>query len=227
MSLVKLPVLIINFKTYTESSGKRGIELARVAEKVANEFGVSFVVVPQLIDTKVIAQEVAIDVFSQHVDPYAPGSATGHIDIESLVEGGISGTLLNHSERRLEIAQLEESIQKAKNNGLKTVVCAGTIALSQAVSAFSPWAVAMEPPELIGGDVSVTSKPDVVRDAVSAVKKGSEDVIPLTGAGVKTAEHVGVAIDLGTKGVLLASGVVKTKNPYEVMTEMAKVMTKY
>ncbi|MHA2249828.1 MAG: triose-phosphate isomerase [Candidatus Kariarchaeaceae archaeon] len=224
---MKLPVLIINFKTYSESSGRRGIELAQSAEKVAKEYGVSIVVVPQLVDAKVIAQEVDIDVFSQHVDPYSPGSATGHIDIQSLSEGGISGTLLNHSERRLEITKLEESVFKAKEHGLKTVVCAGTIALSQAVSVFTPWAVAMEPPELIGGDVSVTSKPEIVKNAVSAVKKGSENVIPLTGAGVKTAEHVGVAIDLGTKGVLLASGIVKAKNPDEVMAEMAKVMTKY
>lgn len=224
---MQFPVLIINFKTYVEASGSKGINLAKFAEKVAHEYGVTIIIAPQLIDVRAIAQEVDIDVFSQHLDPNPPGSATGHIDVATLVEAGVKGTLLNHSERRLEISILEESVRVAEKNNLLTVVCAGTIGLSQAVSAFNPWAVAMEPPELIGGDVSVTTRPEVVKQAVSAINMVNENTIPLTGAGVKTADHLGSAVELGTKGVLLASGIVKAKDPIVVMKEMAQVMIKY
>ncbi len=80
---------------------------------------------------------------------------------------------------------------------------------------------------MIGGDVSVTTRPDAVKEAVAAVKSIDENIIALTGAGVKNAEHVGAAIELGSAGVLLASGVVKAKNPLFVLEEMAKVMVKY
>jgi triosephosphate isomerase len=222
-----LPVLIVNFKTYSEARGKNGIELAKIADRVSNEFSVSLAIAPQIVDAALIAQQVNIKVFSQHLDPNMPGSATGHIDAEALKDAGIHGTLLNHSERRLEIATLEEAVIRSKEQGLATLVCAGTIGLSQAVSAFQPWAVAMEPPELIGGDVSVTTKPQVVQDAVAAIYHGNPKTIPLTGAGVKNANHIGAAIELGTQGVLLASGVVKAKNPFQVLTDMAKVMVNY
>lgn len=222
-----LPVLVINFKTYVEARGSKGLELAKLSESIANQFGANIIVVPQVVDMIGIANEVNIPVFSQHLDHKKPGSATGHIEVSALQEGGIQGTLLNHSERRLEISTLEESIHLSSSHGLKSIVCAGTINLSSAVSSFNPWAVAMEPPELIGGDVSVTSRPQAVKDTVSAVASINPSILPLTGAGVKTAEHLGTAIELGSKGVLLASGIVKAKDQKSVIEEMAKIMIKY
>ncbi|MHA2027968.1 MAG: triose-phosphate isomerase [Candidatus Kariarchaeaceae archaeon] len=225
--IVDLPVLVINFKTYEEGRGAKGLQLAKLSESIAKEYSVDIVVVPQLVDMQSIASQVDIPVFSQHMDTKSPGSATGHIEVSALKEGGIQGTLLNHSERRLEISILEESVDLAGSHGLKSIVCAGTIALSRAVSSFNPWAVAMEPPELIGGDVSVTTRPQAVKDAVAAVISVNPTIIPLTGAGVKTADHLGTAIDLGSKGVLLASGIVKATEPKSVLEEMAKIMSKY
>lgn len=221
------PILVLNFKTYQEARGAKGLELARISEKIAKEYSANIIVVPQLVDMLSIANQIEIPVFSQHLDSNSPGSATGHIDVSALKEGGITGTLLNHSERRLEISILEKSVETANNHDLYTIVCAGTTNLSRAVSSFNPWAVAMEPPELIGGDVSVTSRPQAVKDAVAAVKSINEKIIPLTGAGVKNADHLGAAIELGSAGVLLASGVVKAKQPAIVLGEMAKVMVQY
>ena len=131
-----LPVLVLNFKTYQEARGVKGLELARISEKVAKEYKANIIVVPQLVDMLFIAKEIDIPVFSQHLDPNSAGSATGHIDVLALKEGGINGTLLNHSERRLEISVLEKSVDLARNHDLLTIVCAGTINLSQAVSSF-------------------------------------------------------------------------------------------
>lgn len=210
-----------------EGRGEKGIQLSKLADQVAKEYSAQIIVVPQVVDMAKIAEVVDIPVYSQHIDPYPAGNATGHIDASSLKEAGIQGTLINHSEKRLEITNIEAGNSIAKKSGLKTVICAGTIGISQAVSAFNPWAVAMEPPELIGGDVSVTTKPGVVKDAVVAIKKGSSSTIPLTGAGVKTADHVKSALELGTFGVLLASGIVKATNPTQIMSDMAKILVEY
>lgn len=221
---MQLPVILVNFKTYPEGRGKRGILLAKAAENVSSEYSVNIAVAPQLLDTINIVQNVEIPVFSQHIDTKEPGSATGHIDPYTLREFGVSGTLLNHSERQINLRTIEEAISIAKDAKLKTLVCAGTIPMSQAVSILKPWAVAMEPPELIGGDVSVTSRPNIVKLAVEAVTNGNPDTLPFIGAGVKKADHVDAAIQLGAKGVLLASGVVKASDPEFVMTEMAKIL---
>ncbi len=42
----------------------------------------------------------------------------------------------------------------------------------------------------------------------------------LCGAGVKTGKDVAAALSLGAEGVLLASGVVKAKDPYSVLRDL-------
>jgi triosephosphate isomerase len=47
----------------------------------------------------------------------------------------------------------------------------------------------------------------------------------LCGAGITTGKDVTAALKLGTKGVLLASGIVKAKEPYKVLSEMAEALS--
>jgi len=124
---MQLPIILVNFKTYPEGRGKRGILLAKAAEKVSQEYGVNIAVAPQLLDTINIVQNVEIPVFSQHMDVKDPGSATGHIDAYTLQEFGITGTLLNHSERQINLATIEEAISIANEAKLKTVALPGSL----------------------------------------------------------------------------------------------------
>ncbi|MHA1754113.1 MAG: triose-phosphate isomerase, partial [Candidatus Odinarchaeia archaeon] len=57
---------------------------------------------------------------------------------------------------------------------------------------------------------------------VKVIKKINQNVIPLCGAGVSKAIDVEAALNLGTKGVLLASGVVKARNPEGVLKSLVK-----
>ena len=82
----------------------------------------------------------------------------------------------------------------------------------------------MEPPELIGSGVSVTTKPELVKQTLSTIRAMSDKVQPLVGAGVTTSEDVVEAIQMGARGVLLASGFVKAKNPSSVLEEMAQAL---
>lgn len=100
---LKPPIIIINFKTYLESTGKKAVELAKSAEKVTRETGVTIVVVPQFVDVAAVAEAVEIPVFAQHIDPIKPGNSTGHVLPEAVKEAGAVGTLINHSERQLKL----------------------------------------------------------------------------------------------------------------------------
>jgi len=81
--------------------------------------------------------------------------------------------------------------------------------------------IAVEPPELIGGDISVTSAdPTIVSNTVSLVNSVNPQVVTLCGAGVKNGQDVSTAIELGTSGVLLASGVTKAEDPLSVLRDL-------
>ncbi|WP_423793219.1 triose-phosphate isomerase [Methanocaldococcus indicus] len=216
-------IIIINYKTYIESVGKRGLEIAKIAEKISEECGITIGVAPQFVDLKEIVKEVNIPVYAQHIDNINPGSHTGHILPESIKEANATGTLLNHSEKRLLLADIEALINKCKNLGLETVVCTNNINTSKAVATLSPDYIAVEPPELIGTGIPVSkANPEIVRGTVEAVKEINKDVKVLCGAGISKGEDVKAALDLGAEGVLLASGVVKAKNVEEAIRELIK-----
>ncbi|MDR0471881.1 MAG: triose-phosphate isomerase [Nitrososphaerota archaeon] len=221
------PLIIINFKTYLESSGKRALELATQVEKASKETGVCMVVVPQAIDIAKIAQTVEIPVFAQHSDPIKPGNSTGHMLIEALKEAGAVGTLINHSERQLRLIDIETTITLCKEQKFVSCVCANNPLVSAAVAALNPDITSMEPPELIGTGISVSkAKPEVITDTARLVSQVNPKMPLLCGAGISTAEDVTIALKLGTQGVLVASGIVKAKDPYEVLVGFAEATNK-
>lgn len=218
---VKRPSIVVNFKTYPEASGPGAIALARLCAEVASETSSIIIVAPPTSDMAAVASSVKIPVYAQHVDSAQSGSTTGHVTIENVKASGASGTLVNHSERRLKIAEIHEIIDKARAAGLATIVCTNNLAVSKACAAMEPDFVAIEPPELIGGDVSVTTaNPRIVADTVTAIRAISDKVGVLCGAGVKNGRDVSKAIELGTDGVLLASGVVKAKDKRAVLLDL-------
>jgi len=225
LKMLEEPIIAINFKTYAQATGERALKVAKAAEEVYKETGVTIVVAPQLADLYRIAQEVEIPVFAQHIDPIKPGSHTGHVLPEAVKEAGAVGTLLNHSENRMILADLEAAIRRAEEVGLMTMVCSNNPAVSAAVAALTPNYVAVEPPELIGTGIPVSkAKPEVITNTVELVKKVNPGVKVLTGAGISTGEDVKKALELGTVGVLLASGVTKAKDPEKAIRDLVSLI---
>ncbi len=218
---IRTPVIVVNFKTYPEASGENALSLTGVCSKVAAETGASIVVAPPLMDLALVARTIDIPVFAQHLDSVASGSTTGHVTVENAKASGATGTLVNHSERRLRLAEIHEIIDRCRHAGLTTIVCTNNTAVSKASAAMEPDFVAIEPPELIGGDVSVTTaNPRIVSDTVGAIRHIGNEVGVLCGAGVKTGKDVSKALELGTDGVLLSSGVVKSKDPRGTLMDL-------
>ncbi|WP_400216991.1 triose-phosphate isomerase [Methanobrevibacter smithii] len=215
------PIVILNYKTYLESSGENALELARALKSASEESGITMVAVPQAADIYRIQDQISLPIFAQHIDPITPGGHTGSNLIETLIEAGISGSLINHSENRMKLADIDEVIQLCKQNDIESCVCTNNIATSKAIATFSPDAVAVEPPELIGTGIPVSqAQPEVVEDSVKGVKSINKKIKVLCGAGISTGDDMKSAMDLGADGVLLASGIVKAENPKEALLDL-------
>jgi triosephosphate isomerase len=218
----RTPMIVVNFKTYSEATGRRAIDLAKKVEKVGAETDVFLAVAPQFTDIAVVAKAVTIPVLAQHLDPIEAGSYTGHVLAESAKEAGAVGTLINHSERQLKLSDINEVIRIARQNDLVSIVCANNPSISAAVATLKPDVIAIEPPELIGTGVPVSkAKPEVVTGTVKLVREINRSVTILCGAGITVGKDVVAALKLGTQGVLVASGIVKAKDPYTVLRQFA------
>ena len=219
--MLKTPVIVLNMKTYTESTGKNALDIAKMMDKVSIETGINMAVSVQSIDIKECSDNISIPVFAEHIDPIKPGSHTGWILPEAVKSVGAVGSLINHSEHRLNLADIDFCISRAKELDLGQIVCSNNILTSKAIATLSPNFLAVEPPELIGGDISVTTaNPDIVSGSVNAVKDIDDDVKVLCGAGVKNGVDVARAIELGSVGVLLASGIIKSKNKEKIIRDL-------
>ncbi len=215
------PFILVNLKTFREGMGNRAHMIANAAQLVAHESGVTIGIAPSYIDLHPISHHFAIPVFAQHVDGFEPGAHTGHITADALKMAGATGSLINHSERRLSLADIETSIRALQMQKLVAVVCSNNEATSAGAAALAPDYVAIEPPELIGSGISVSkANPEIIRRSVAAVHAVNPMVKVLTGAGIQSGECVKIAVDLGTDGVLLASSVVKAQEPATVLRDL-------
>lgn len=220
-------IMIVNFKTYSQATGQKAREISKSLNEVQKETGVELIVAVQPTDIFSISQCVEIPVFAQHIDFQPQGAYTGHITPEAVREAGGLGTLLNHSERQLELRVIEGSIQRARVAGLTSVVCANSAAAGAACATLEPDMIAVEPPELIGTGIAVSkAKPEVVTDTVARIRGVSLNVVILCGAGITDELDASSALDLGTQGILVSSGVVKAKDPRRVALDLARAMAK-
>jgi triosephosphate isomerase (TIM) len=213
-------MIIVNFKTYLEATGCRAVELAKQAERASKESGVYIAVAPQFTDIKAVAEAVDIPVYAQHIDAIKPGSCTGHILPEAVKQAGAVGTLINHSERQIKLAEIDAVIKRCNEEGLISCVCTSNPPISAAVAYLNPDIISIEPPELIGTGIAVSkAQPEAVTNTMKLVRKVNDEAVVLCGAGISHGEDVATALRLGTYGVLVASGVVKAKDPYSVLRE--------
>ena len=213
-------LLLINLKTYEQGTGQNALRLAEAAKKFmgSDKYDVILAVQP----TDIAAVSKIVPTFAQHVDSAEYGSHTGHILPEAVKAAGATGTLINHSENPVPMEEIGKAITRAKQAGLTVVACAPDPQAVEAISKLGPDYVAVEPPELIGGTVSVsTAKPEVIEQSVKLVQSANPNVKVLCGAGVNKKDDVTIALKLGTQGILVASAIVKSEDPEKAIQELA------
>jgi triosephosphate isomerase len=209
---------IINGKAYEEGFGGKGERLFHALEEAKGAFPqVTLMYAPATIALSAWQSRSSLSMLAQHVDPYTPGAHTGFLPPLLLKSIGVRGSLLNHAEHPLSQEVLAETILLMKKEQLLTVCCAENLERAQAIEGLSPDYIAIEPPELIGGDISIsTANPDIIRDAHRSLTKSQM----LVGAGIKTGKDVEIAISLGAQGILVASGIVKAEDPKSALFDL-------
>ena len=207
-------MIVLNLKAYEASTGEKGFLLAKQARECASMANKRVILCPSQLDVLDYARRLQqfneFMIFSQGADANGYGAFTGSVSPAQLAAAGVSGVLLNHAERKLKPEVLKATVKECKKHGLVMIICADSVAECKRCAALAPYAVAYEPPELIGKGLSVSkAKPAVVQQAAKAVKKINRRVLVLVGAGVSNATDVNKSFELGADGVLLASAFAK------------------
>lgn len=209
-------MIFVNFKTYQQGTGELALSLAKICAEVAKETGIQIIPIVQVVDIfRLVSQ--GLTVWTQHVDGIDFGPHTGQILPTAVLAAGAKGTLLNHAENKLSLEKIKAVMQKCQN--LQTLICAESIEEAQQMMAFKPDFFVYEPPELIGGQISVSqARPEIISEFVDRIKE-----IPiLVGAGIHSQADVQKALVLGAKGILVSSDVVLATNPKQELLNLAK-----
>lgn len=210
--------VLVNLKAYDTET----VAVAEAAAAVDSSTSARVAIAPQTALIPAVA-ETGVETWSQHLSAVEHGSHTGSTLAPAVAEAGSVGSLINHSERRVTLDHIDSAIQRAKEAGLETVVCANTPDQIAAVTALGPDAVAVEPPELIGSGVPVSrADPDIVTEAVAAAEAVNPSIPVLCGAGISEGDDVIAAAELGAEGVLLASGVAKADDPRAALESLVE-----
>lgn len=205
-----MALFVINLKSYAQAL-PRTLDICRAASRLGRD-GVEIVVAPHAFTLSEAAK--LCEAWAQHVDPIEANRETGFLPVEAARLAGATGSLVNHSEHRLDDETIGRAVDMLRERDMTSLVCARDDEEAARLAGLHPTIVAVEPPALIGGDVSVSSaEPGLIERSVKAVKNAAPETLVLVGAGVRTAQDIRVALDLGADGVLLASEVAKAEDP--------------
>lgn len=219
-------MFVINFKNYDEISGDNAVRLAKNAMEVAKKHRVDIAICPPQHLLSEISK-FSSDVFAQHLDNSKVGSTTGFVIPEIVKKSNVKGSLINHSEHRISSNEIEDLINRLRNLGMISIVCVQDVKEAQTYARLNPDYIAIEPPELIGSGKAVSKeKPEIITKSVQAVKEANNSTQLLCGAGIVSGEDVASALKLGAKGILVASGIVKSADWKKSIEEFAVEFTK-
>tara|TARA_B100001179_G_C18598988_1_gene408939 strand:+ start:502 stop:1188 length:687 start_codon:yes stop_codon:yes gene_type:complete len=225
MKKYKTPTLVINLKNYDEIYSNYSIDISKISESIANETSVEIIVCPPNPVLYKVIDSVKIPIYAQHVDDAKIGSSTGSIVPELLKSINCPGSLINHSEKRIPLEEIEKLIMRFRDLELTSLVCAQSIDEVESIAKLKPDIIAIEPPELIGSGRAVSKvNPKIISDSVDTVKSITSEVDVLCGAGIMTGEDVSIALELGSKGILIASGIIKSNNWKNKIIELSEPM---
>ena len=218
------PLIVVNFKTYASASGATAETLA-VAMEAHSNGPARMVAVVSAFDLEAVRRAApSLEVWSQHLDPVGQGGFTGWLEPKTALHRGAQGTIINHAEHKVEMDHVKRLLPQLPDD-FPVCGCAADLEEAKSLAEMGPTFIAVEPPELIGGDVSVTTAdPSIVSDTVAVVKATNPDVRVLCGAGVKNGQDVATAIKLGAEGVLLASGVTKASDVASVLNDLVSLL---
>ncbi|MBR6471646.1 MAG: triose-phosphate isomerase [Victivallales bacterium] len=214
---IKAPFFEIGPKSYLY--GQDVIDLALAADAASEKYGVDIIFTTPVVEIyRVKAATRHIHVFAPHMDPLRPGRGLADILPESLVAAGAEGVMLNHCEKPLSFEVLQETLKRAEEVGLTTIVCASSLAEARQIATLKPDIIVAEPSELIASGVCVG--PEYVAAATNAVHEVAPEALVLTAAGIANGQDVYDTIIAGADATGSSSGVAKASDRAAMVDEM-------
>ena len=217
-------MFVINCKNYEEIAGDNIVKFIKIAEKVSKKYKIKIAIAPPQHLIGMVSNST-IPILSQHIDDSKVGSTTGFVIPELLKKSKVKGSLINHSEHRITSKEIEKLVSKLKELKMISILCVKDVAEVKKYVKLNPDYIAIEPPELIGSGKAISKeKPDLIFKAADIIKNAKNSTKLLCGAGIVSGEDVSKAIELGSKGILVASGIIKAKDWNKIINDFAKSM---
>jgi triosephosphate isomerase len=215
--------IIINCKNYLEIAGERIFQLAEIAQDISEKSKIEIMIAPPQNSLFYLSQFIKLPLICQHIDNEKIGPTTGFTIPELAKSYGASGSLINHSEHRIEYASIQNTIERLRRLNMFSIVCASTSREVGELSRFNPDMIAIEPPELIGTGKAVSKvNPSIITESVKEARINSKNVKVICGAGIVDKTDIQSAINLGSEGILLASGLIKAESWKEKLIELSE-----
>ncbi|MBP3041547.1 triose-phosphate isomerase [Bacillaceae bacterium Marseille-Q3522] len=220
---IRSPYFVVNPKSYIY--GKEAMELALEADKLAAQNNLDIFFTAQYVDIPIIYSQTSnIIVTAQHMDPLKPGRGMGYVVPEALKEAGARAVFLNHAEHPIELNKLVATINRAKEVGMYTIVCADSLEEAKAIAMLNPDILLCEPTNLIG--TGKTSDENYLKETTATIKSVSENILVMQAAGISNGEDVYNTLVEGADGTGCTSGIVCASNPKEMLNEMIQAVVK-
>jgi len=217
-------LFIINCKNYEEIAGEKIVKLAKVVEKISKKYKIKIAIAPPHHQLEKINNRKII-LLAQHIDIKKIGSTTGYIIPELLKKSNVHGSIINHSEHRIPLNEIKESVIRLKKLKMISIVCVKNVQEVKKILKLKPDYIAIEPPELIGSGRAISNeKPELITKAAQVIKASKNQTKLLCGAGIISRDDVKKSVELGSKGILVASGIIKVKNWEKIITDFSKAM---
>jgi triosephosphate isomerase len=214
--------LIINLKNYIETAGDNTLRIVKDAERVSEKLDVEIIISPPQPSLALIAKQTKLKVISQHIDLKRHGATTGFYVAEIIEKVGAIGSLINHSEHGIKTEEVKQLIEKLKEINLLSFVCVKTVGELKEILKFGPDFVAIEPPELIGTQKSISAeKPFLIQKSNDLIKQENYGAKLICGAGINKGEDIKMAVENGASGILVSSSVTRANNWYDKIFELA------
>lgn len=199
--------------------GDQVLDLARIADEAAQKYDVRVIYTTPYANIERVAAAVRhIKVFAPHMDDIPVGRGLACVLPESVKAAGAVGVMLNHAERPLPISTLVRTLNRARQVGLMSIVCADSMAETRAIAQLHPDLMITEPTELIGtGQAADLS---YVAASVEAITAIDPNIGILVGGGISNGQDVYNTIMAGADATGSSSGIVKAADPGAMVYEM-------
>lgn len=218
---VRTPFFETSVKSYLY--GDDVLDFALWADEAAARFDVDTLFIAPYTEIRRISERCPnLILLAPYMDLLLPGRGMADVLPEALRAAGARGVVINHCERPMTLSGIRKTIERANGLDMLSFVCADTLEEARAVAQFDPDIINPEPTELIGSGQA--SDLGFVSASVACVKEIAPRALVEQAAGITTADQVYDFIMAGSDGAGSASGIIKSRNPRALMSEMIEAV---